>query len=399
MQYHFEDHGERASALSGLKRLVIKVGTRLLMDVPGVHKRERVRQLVAEVAALRERGIEVILVSSGAVGAGIAVLGTSRRPSDVPNLQAHAAVGQCRLMYLYESACVEHGFHCGQLLLTADDLQSNRERHLNVANCMGQLLRSGVLPVINENDSVSVDEIRVGDNDLLAALVATMVRADMTILLTTVDGMYRPADGGGEQPRLSVVSEVDESVLAMASGTDGNPFSVGGMKTKLRAAQIVTSAGEPLWIADGTDFSILRGILAGEDTGTFFTPRRAERMHGHKRFLAFFSEPSGAITVDAGAARAVCQQGRSLLPGGIVDCQGEFCRGDTVRIVGPGGEELARGVTHYGNEEVARIRGVNSSEISSLLGEEASFAEVVHRDYLVVLWRETQKADDRSHMP
>lgn len=383
MQYVFEDHGERAQALEGVRRLVVKVGTRLLMDIPGVSKGERIQQLVDEVAVLREKGLEVILVSSGAVGAGIAVLGSARRPRTVPGLQAHAAVGQCRLMYLYESACARRGFHCGQLLLTADDLLRNRERHLNVTNCVSELLHDGVLPVINENDSVSVEEIRVGDNDTLAALVATMLRADLTILLTTVDGMYIPKESG-EKPRLSVVSEVSDQTFTMASGTDGNPFSVGGMKTKIRAAEIVTKAGEAMWIADGTDFGVLRRILTGEDTGTLFTPRRTGRMHGHKRFLAFFAEPTGSIVIDAGAARAVCEQGRSLLPGGILRHEGEFRRGDTVRIVNADGRELARGTTNYSSDEVARIHGVKTAEISRLLGEDASFDEVVHRDYLVV---------------
>lgn len=383
MHYTFEDRGERAQALAGVRRVVVKVGTRLLMDVPGATKGERVQQLVDEIAVLRQQGFEVILVSSGAVGAGLAVLGTPRRPRDVPGLQAHAAVGQCRLMYLYESACARHGFHCGQLLLSADDLLRSRERHLNVTNCLGELLRNGVLPVINENDSVSVDEIRFGDNDTLAALVATMLRADLTILLTTVDGMYLPAEDGS-RPRMSVVSEVSDTTFSMAGGTDGNPFSVGGMKTKIRAAEIVTKAGEPLWIADGTDFSVLRRVLAGGDTGTLFTPRRHERMHSHKRFLAFFSDPTGTILVDAGAARAVGQEGRSLLPGGVVGHEGSFRRGDTVRILGPEGRELARGTTNYSSDEIGRIRGVKTSEISALLGEDASFDEVVHRDYLVV---------------
>jgi len=369
--------------MESARSLVVKVGTRLLMDIPGMSKGERIQQLVDEVAFLREQGFEVILVSSGAVGAGIAVLGSARRPRTVPGLQAHAAVGQCRLMYLYESACARRGFHCGQLLLTADDLLRNRERHLNVTNCVSELLHDGVLPVINENDSVSVEEIRVGDNDTLAALVATMLRADLTILLTTVDGMYLPKESG-EKPRMSVVSEVSDQTFSMASGTDGNPFSVGGMKTKIRAAEIVTKAGEAMWIADGTDFGVLRRILAGEDTGTLFTPRRTGRMHGHKRFLAFFAEPTGSIVIDAGAARAVCEQGRSLLPGGILRHEGDFRRGDTVRIVNPDGQELARGTTNYSSDEIARIHGVKTSEISRLLGEDASFDEVVHRDYLVV---------------
>lgn len=384
MAYAFTDNGARQRVLGDVSRVVVKVGTRLLTDVSGSSKAERVRALIDAVSRLREHGLEVLLVSSGAIGAGMTVMGETRRPRNVPQLQAHAAIGQCRLMYLYETACVEHGYHCAQLLLTADDVQ-HRERHLNVTSCLDALLAKKVLPVINENDSVSVDEIRVGDNDMLAALVATMMRADLTILLTTVDGMYCLESDGSPGNRLSVVSTIDDRLRAMAGGTDGNKFSTGGMATKLRAAEVITRAGESMIVADGTDFAILEAIREGHDVGTLFTESgNGRRMRGHKRFLAFFSEPTGDIAIDEGAVHALRDDGRSLLPSGITAFAGDFSRGDTVRIVDRDHREIARGVTNYSHTDVARIMGVRSSEIGRILNQDACYAEVVHRNYLVL---------------
>lgn len=383
MSYAAVDTGERAALLKGVRRAVVKVGTRLLTDVQGVSAADRIDALVGALAGLRGRGWEILLVSSGAIGAGMTVLGTLKRPRAVPELQAHAAVGQCRLMYHYETACVARGFHCAQLLLTADDLQ-HRERQLNVTSCLGALLARGVLPVINENDSVSVAEIRVGDNDTLAAMVATMVRADVTILLTTVNGMRLRTPSGALGDRISVVHELTDALRTMAGGTDGNRFSVGGMATKLRAAEMVMRAGESLIIADGRDFRTLDQVAAGEDVGTLFCGAPGRRMPGHKRFLAFFSEPTGDLVVDAGAAEALRRRGRSLLPGGVTAAAGEFERGDTVRILDPAGREIGRGVTNFSRGEVDRIAGLRSADVRRILGEDACFDEVVHRDYLVL---------------
>ena len=377
----YQDTGERRQALAQVKRVVVKVGTRLLTDVKDVAEGQRVQELVLQLALLRQRGLEVILVSSGAIGAGMAILGTTRRPKAVPELQAHAAVGQCRLMSLYESACTPHGFHCAQLLLTAEDVHDHH-RHLNVSQCLNELLTRGVLPVINENDSVSVAEIKFGDNDTLAALVATMIRADLTILLTTIDGLHeRTAEGLGK--RLSVVASVTPKIKAMAGGTDGNQLSTGGMVTKLRAAQLVNRAGEALVIADGRDFAVLEQVLAAADVGTLFMPSRGTRMAAHKRYLAFFSEPTGEITIDAGAERALCEGGRSLLPSGVRDVTGDFRRGATVVIRSLDGQEIAKGVSNYAAAELERIRGKRSAEVLKLLGNDA-YEEVVHRSHLVL---------------
>ena len=384
MKVDFTDNGERAKLLKNVKRVVVKVGSRLLMDVDGVSARQRVTELVKEIAVLRERGLEVILVTSGAVATGMELLKTKVRPKSMASKQAHAAVGQCELMGLYEAASSALGFHCAQLLLTAADLH-DQERHLCVSECLASLLSVGALPVINENDSVCVDEIKVGDNDTLSAMVSSLVRADLTILLTTIDGMReRDMTTGALGRRLSVVRELDSELLAMAQGTDGNRFSVGGMITKLHAADMVTRSGEGLLIADGFDFGVLSKIFAGEDVGTLFLPARKMRMHAHQRYLAFFAEPKGELIVDRGAAAAVEKKGKSLLPGGILGLRGVFQRGDTVRILNVEREEIARGQVNFSHVELSLICGAQSAELGKLLGHAPEAEEAVHRDHLVV---------------
>ena len=383
MSIYYTDTGQRQNILAGVQRVVIKVGTRLIMGVPGVSEADRIRQLVAELDRLRQRGLDVILVTSGAIGAGIVVLGTPKRPQSLSQLQAHAAVGQCQLMYLYETACVEHGFHCAQMLLTADDVQ-NHERHLNIRSCLDTLLANGVLPVINENYSVSVDEIRFGDNDMLAALVGTIAKADLTILLTNVNGLREHVNGQLGR-RYSVVESLDQQTRSMAKGTADSTFSVGGMATKLKAAETVTRAGEHMWIADGRDFSILRGILDGCDIGTVFPALTTEPMRGQKRYLAFFSEPACAIIVDTGAEHALRKLGRSLLPSGILRVDADFHRGDTVQIKSMENDRvIAKGVTNYDAEEVQAIQGRNTADITDILGREGC-DPVVHRNYMVLV--------------
>ena len=382
MSYLYQDNGQRGQFLSGVKRVVLKVGTQLLMKVPGTTEAQRVTELVAQIAALRARGLEVILVTSGAIGLAVKALGLTKRPGEIPALQALAGFGQCRLMSLYGTACDIYGFQCGQLLLTAADVRE-RERNLNVSNCLREMLKMGVLPIINENDSVAVEEIKFGDNDTLASLVATMVGAELTILLTTIDGMReRNADGGLGQ-RLSVVSTVTPKIKDMAGGTDGNAFSTGGMITKVLAGERILKSGAAMWIVDGTDFGVLPQLFSGADIGTLFKAKDTARMDSHKRFLAFFSKTTGELVVDAGAERALCEGGKSLLPGGICEVRGEFKRGATVCVLNPAGDEIARGLTNYGSAELAKIRGRKSAEIPAILGAEA-YDEAIHRDHLVL---------------
>ncbi len=383
MKLNYADTQRRAAVIQSARRIVIKVGTRLLTDSDGDSDGSRIGQLIAEIAGLRQRGMEIILVTSGAIGAGMRVLEITRRPVQLPRLQALAAVGQLRLMSFYEAAARQHQFHCGQVLLCADDLQ-DRERHLNTAFCIDTLLGGRVLPIINENDSVSVEEIKFGDNDRLAAMVAMLVRADLTILLTSVDGLHEMHNRTLGR-RISLVSEFHHKLRVMALDTADRDSSVGGMASKLSAAETLAKAGEPTWIADGRDFSVLQRIFAGDDLGTLFVPGGNGRMSNRKRYLAFFSEPNGAIVIDAGAAQALTKpRGASLLARGVTDCQGGFVRGDTVRVLTTDGDEIARGVSNYSHPEVAMIKGLHSHEIKKLLGNTAGYDCVIHRNYLVL---------------
>lgn len=384
MEYDFKDNGARKKLLGDIKRVVIKIGTRLLMDVSGQTPEQRIEQLVHEIALLRQKGLEIILVSSGAIGAGMKVLGTQKRPRKMAALQAHAAVGQCHLMTLYEEACHKEGFHCSQILLTAADLH-DRERQMTVTQCLNELYAHNILPVINENDSVCIDEIKVGDNDTLAALVANMCRADLTILLTTIDGLKeRNMETGELGQRISIVREIAGAVVNMAKGTDGNQFSVGGMITKLRAAAMTTCSGEPLWIADGFDFKILQRLINGEDVGTLFLPAHKSRLHARQRFLAFFSEPQGELIVDDGAENAICNMGKSLLPSGVIALKGLFEAGATVKISNIARKELARGTVNFNTVNLSKICGATTANLEQLLGFKPVAAEAVHRNSMVL---------------
>lgn len=373
----------REEIFASAERIVIKVGSRLLIDENGVPSEERIRALVNEIDLLRRAGKEVILVSSGAIASGMSILKMTQRPKHLPELQLCAATGQSKLMSIYEKACVEHGFHCAQLLLMADDVRV-RKRHLNLSHCLNAMLSRGVLPVINENDSLSVEEIRFGENDELAALVAMMSRSDLTVLMTSVNGLHTLDEKGVPHERISVVEEVTDKQMALAGGTDGNQMSTGGMHTKLNAAAMVNQVGESLWIIDGTDFKELRKMARGEDIGTVF-PGKRDRMRTAKRWLAFFSETEGSIKVDDGAAVALCQQGKSLLPGGIHSVTGEFEEGDIVNILNLQGEVIAKGMSNYNAYDMQVIRGHQSSEIDNLLGCSANYNEAIHRDNLVML--------------
>ena len=370
----------RRQVVDQSKRIVIKVGSRLLTDEANGDMAGRIGKLVAEIAWLRSQQREIILVSSGAIAAGMVLTGEDKRPKDLPRLQALAAIGQSRLMSLYESACQEHGFHCAQILLSADDVQ-DRQRHLNVRNCLNSLPARGTWPIINENDAVCIDEIRFGDNDSLAALVAAMNWAELTVFLTTINGMRR-REGGKLGERIGVITNLDREIRDMARDTDDKSMGTGGMKSKIQAAEIIMTAGESLWIANGLDFGVLREILAGNDVGTLFVPG-STRLTGAKRWLAFFTEPAGRIVVDTGAAAALRRRGKSLLPSGISEVEGEFRKGDSVVVSDPDGEDVAMGISNYTADELRRIKGEQSSRIRDLLGKH-DYDEAIHRDNMVV---------------
>ncbi|MCP3965056.1 MAG: glutamate 5-kinase [Lentisphaerae bacterium] len=366
---------KRKQIIRECKRVVVKVGTRLLTDT------HRIPVLIKGISKLRERGIEVILVSSGAVGIGMKELEMKKRPRKLSQIQALAATGQNKLMAIYDKECRHHGFMSAQLLLTTADLQA-RERHLNVLNCIDELLKKDILPIVNENDSVSIDELKFGDNDGLAALLAAMTRSNLTIILTTESGLREKNDGVlGD--RISLVSRITEEMRLTASGTDNAEFSIGGMSSKLNAAKIVNSAGEYLWIADGRENNTIEKIIAGEDVGTLFIPGKRQ-MQARKRWIKFFSNTKGAITVDDGAAEAIRKGGRSLLPSGVLGVTGKFKRGDTLEILDTKRQIIARGLSNFNNEDCEDIIGLQSKDISSALHRDADDV-IIHRNNLVLI--------------
>ncbi len=357
----------RLELLNGASRIVVKLGTGVLTDSRKQPDPAQLEQLVAQVAEQRNAGKEIVLVTSGAVGAGMGVLGYDKRPADLAELQACAAVGQSRLMAIYAELFARHNLRVAQVLLTHDDLQ-HHERHLNARNTLVTLLRHGVVPVINENDAISFTEIKFGDNDMLSALVASLLPADLLIILTTVDGVIE--NFGKANPRtLPVIEQIDAAVEKLAGGTDSST-AVGGMASKIQAAKITVRSGIPLVIASGKKKQILARVLAGEDEGTLFVPQPT-RLQGRKRWIAFFHHPNGALFVDDGAKKALREAGKSLLPPGVARCEGDFAAGDVVRICDLDGTEFARGIAKFGAEEIR--------------GRKLARVEVVHRDDLVIL--------------
>jgi glutamate 5-kinase len=371
---------ERAVLLRGLRRVVIKVGSALIADPETGLIEAHLERLAAEVARLLGRKLEVVLVTSGAVAAGTVRLGLRERPRSIPEKQAAAAAGQSALMWSYERALGRFGHRVAQVLLTQEDL-SHRHRYLNARNTLLTLLGYRVLPVVNENDTVAVEEIKVGDNDNLSAVVAHLVDADLLVILTDIDGLY------SADPRCDPSAERIDKVEAVTPELDrliwDGETGTGGMRTKLQAAQKVTTAGIPLVIADGRSADVLERIVAGDPVGTLFLPR-GDRLASRKRWIAFALPPHGFLQFDEGAWRAVAERGKSLLPSGVIGVRGEFSAGDAVGLLDPKGQEFARGLVNYEAREVELIRGARSTEIEPRLGYKA-FDEVVHRDNLVLL--------------
>ena len=364
----------REQIVAPARRIVVKVGTNAICDERGRLDRRSVTNLARQIAELMRQGRRVTLVSSGAVGAGLGELDAPARPKTVPELQAVAAVGQGQLMRTFHDVFARHGVHVAQVLLTRDDFE-DRTRYLNIRNALAALGACGALPIINENDVVAVDELRYGDNDLIAAHVANMTAADVLVLLTVVDGVYR-----GEEV-LDVIDRVDEGTLSLADGRTSRLGS-GGMASKISAAALVTRAGEAAVIANARTPRVLLRLLAGEKLGTVIVPAR-RRVSSRRRWIGQASRPAGRIVVDAGAVRALTEGGKSLLPSGIVAVSGRFGKGATVAVVDAGGREIARGLTNYSAEQVERIRGRKTGEIEAVLGDKP-YDEVVHRDNMML---------------
>jgi len=369
--------------LKGVRRVVVKVGSGLITARDAGLDAARIAALADELSAVMARGKEVVLVSSGAIVAGMARLGLRERPRSIPEKQAAAAVGQSALMQHYETAFARHRRPVAQILLTQADV-SARARYLNARNTLVTLLGFGVLPIINENDTVAVEEIKFGDNDNLSALVAQLVDADLLVLLTDVDGLYdadplREPNARKLDTVEAVTPEIERLVWADASRT-----AVGGMATKLQAAQKAAASGIPMVIASGRDAGALTRLLKGEPVGTWFAPR-GDRLAARKRWIAFAVPPQGRLLVDAGARQALTERGKSLLPSGVIEVEGEFDAGEVVALCGEDdGKEFARGLVNFDARELRKIRRARTVEIEGLLGYK-SFDEVIHRDNLVVL--------------
>ena len=363
------------------RRIVGKVGTRLVAHANGKLNLNFIEKLVRELSDLRNRGLEVILVSSGAIGAGIGRLNMPRRPESIPEKQAAAAVGQGLLIQIYEKFFAEYGLIVAQILLTRSDLISRR-RYLNASNTILTLLRWGVVPIINENDTVAVHEIKFGDNDQLSALVAGLCDADLVIVLTNIDGLYTANPRKDKTAQLiPAVKEITAEVKSWGEASDDD-LSTGGMVTKLQAAEIATSSGIGLYIANGNIPAVLQRILNGEQVGTYFYPQK-KFLNSRKRWIAHGRLGQGNVGIDDGARKALCHDRKSLLPIGVIDVQGSFDSGALVAVVDQSGTEIGRGLTNFSAAELLRIKSRPSSEIERLIGRTAA-AEVIHRDNLVI---------------
>jgi glutamate 5-kinase len=372
--------GQGRNVFQSFKRVVLKVGTSSVAYDTGKPNLYRIESLVRQMSDLHNLGKEVILVTSGAIGMGAGKLGLPGRPKTIPEKQAAAAVGQGVLMHIYEKIFAEYGVVVGQVLLTREDF-ADRKRFLNARNAMHALLQYGVIPIINENDTVAVDEIKLGDNDNLSALVASLIDAEMLVLLSDIDGLYTADPRKNPDARLiKEVWEITPEIEALA-GSAGK-LGTGGMGTKLQAARIAMYSGVVTVLANLQEKDVVRHILSGEQVGSVFWPG-VNKMENKKRWIAFNSAVCGRVHVDEGAARALLKNGKSLLPSGITGVEGNFEMGNTVSIAGPDGREMARGIVNYSSIEIDLIKGEQSRDILRLIGHK-DYDEVVHRNNLVL---------------
>ncbi len=364
----------RQSVLTAARRIVVKLGTQLLSHAGGKLDLRYIKRMTKQIAALRKRGFEITVVSSGAIGAGCAELGLDKRPRDVASLQAIAAVGQRRLMTHLHDAFATHGLPVGQVVLTRSDFD-DRLRFLNIRNCVTRLHAMDCVPILNENDTVAVDELRFGDNDLLAALTCNALRADALILLTVVDGLL---DEKG-----NVIDQVgDVTEMLSVARRDKTKMGSGGIVSKLEAAKLVTEAGEIAVIANGREPNVLHRLFDGEKLGTVFVPAD-RKLDSRQRWIALTARPAGMVTIDDGAAAALTKRGKSLLASGIVETTGRFDRGEVLLIRDVNGREIARGLSNYSANEIRLIMGKRSTQFEKILGRRG-YDEVVHRDNMVM---------------
>lgn len=370
----------RKKIIRKVKRVVVKVGSAVVAASP-VDGQDIFERLAGDIHHLRNSAHEAAIVSSGAIALGIKKLGMKERPSSIPERQAVAAVGQGSLMARYDAAFSKYNEKAAQVLLTHDDL-GNRSRFLNARNTLTTLLNLGITPVINENDTVAVEEIKFGDNDELSALATNLIEADLLIILSDIDGLFdKDPKMEPEAKRLALVEDVDALRLDLNAST--NLLGTGGIRSKCEAARKAAHFGIPTIIANGNQNGVLERIFSGEELGTLFLPKE-DRLTSKKHWIAFSTRPSGRVFVDEGAKEALLKKGKSLLPSGIREVDGSFDAGEVVHCVDLKGKEFARGVANYSSSEISKIKGRKSSELESVLGYKV-YDEVIHRDNLVVL--------------
>lgn len=370
----------RREIIETAQTLVIKIGTNVLSREDDSLDLDRLASVAEQIHRVRESGRQVVVVSSGAVAAGMGLLGLKSRPQDLPHLQAAAAVGQAHLIRLYDDCLRKHGYHAAQLLLTAEDFKE-RGRYLNVRNTINTLFEYGAVPIINENDTISVDEIRFGDNDQLAAMVANSLPSSVLIVLSVVDGLFDGDPSDSDSSLISLVEKWDENVLNLA--LDGSSSrGTGGMRSKLEAVRTATAVGENVIIANGTREGVIDAILRGEEVGTLFLAEGAS-VPAWKRWIGYTVTPRGRFILDDGARHAIEESGKSLLAIGITSVEGDFSEGELVALIDSRGQEFARGLTNYHSHEARLIVGKRTEEIKRILGD-LPYGEVIHRDNLVV---------------
>lgn len=375
------DNSVRRSVIDSASTLVIKVGTNALAREDDTLDVDRVAHLAEQLHRVRLTGRKVVLVSSGAVSAGMQLLKLAKRPKDLPHLQAAAATGQAHLIHLYDDALRSYGYHAAQMLLTGNDFK-HRNRYLNVRNTLNTLFEYPVIPIINENDTVSVEEIKFGDNDHLAAMVCNLLVSPLLVLLTSVDGLYDGDPSSSEARVIPLVDSWDDQLQKLAQ-----PFKTsrgtGGMHSKLEAVRMATKVGENVILANGKTPSIIDRILAGDDVGTLFRSG-GELLPAWKRWIGFTVPPKGSMILDDGAVAAIRERGKSLLAIGVTDVHGDFHEGELVSLRDTAGREFARGLSNFPASSVHQIRGKKVEEIAGVLGH-LPYAEVIHRDNLVVV--------------
>lgn len=370
----------RKKTLVNVKKVLIKIGSAVLTGHDGLDLKI-IDRLVDEMAGLAHEGYQIVIVTSGAIASGRHRMGIEGPVKSMPQKQALAAIGQGRLMRVYSNAFGRHNLYTAQILLTMSDL-TDRKRYLNVRNTLSTLIDWGVTAIVNENDTVSVDEIKFGDNDHLAAMIANVIDADLVINLTATDGLYdRNPSHVKKASLIKIVSEITEDIEAAAT-EDTSSVGSGGMKSKILSAKKVTACGIPYVIAPGKKKGILRSVISGNDTGTLFLPTQ-ERMHSRKYWIAFALRPKGKIAIDDGAKKAIIEDGKSLLPSGILSVDGDFEIGDPVTCIDAKGTSLASGLVNYSSSEILKIMGLKSTKIAQVLGYK-DYDEVIHRDNLAI---------------